>query len=479
MEVISDNAEIIMSSCQAENNQQQHLDLLQSKFKIIETILIIILSIILAKSLRKKKKNHRKERRIMDSSASLDDAATVSASVSSTMATSSTYSSTTMASLTMENIIYTILYSTASLAAIGGNGVVIYLIINFRRMRSVTDLFIFNLALGDLLMAILCIPFTFTSNLIFRGWPFGPIMCRVVSYAQAVSVFISAYTLVAISIDRYIAIIYPLRLRMTKRHSQYLVAFIWLVALLTPLPTALLSRLMLQSHVMQSNKYESASSIVSSSSPSSSILTTTGTTGATSNLASVTADHITKTKTNSILTKTATKPATNSSTKLKTNTKSQHHYHYHRLNNNNNDKNGNSNNDNDNEAFINRKMPEYGSILALPSSASMVNYSASLLMPASAVLVNDDDIIVATNMVNNIIDDNFDNNKKEKNDHNLSSILSALSTTTEASSVVGQLHRHRLHFSNQDQDQKHGKREKLRHLSKQKYVIESVLTKLL
>ena len=149
---------------------------------------------------------------------------------------------------TVQNIIYSILYSTVSLAAIGGNGIVIYLIVNFRRnRRSVTDLFILNLAIGDLLMAILCIPFTFTANLLFHAWPFGSLMCRLVSYAQAVFVFISAYTLVAISIDRYIAIIYPLRPRMTKRHSQYLVLFVWIVALLTPLPTALLSRLMLQS----------------------------------------------------------------------------------------------------------------------------------------------------------------------------------------------------------------------------------------
>ncbi|KAH9425992.1 Neuropeptide Y receptor, partial [Dermatophagoides pteronyssinus] len=150
------------------------------------------------------------------------------------------------------NIIYSILYSTVSLAAIGGNAIV------------------------DLLMAILCIPFTFTANLLFHAWPFGSLMCGLVSYAQAVFVFISAYTLVAIGIDRYIAIIYPLRPRMTKRHSQYLVLFVWIVALLTPLPTALLSRLMLQSsatsnidhnnnNIDQTNVSQSLSS--SSSSP--------------------------------------------------------------------------------------------------------------------------------------------------------------------------------------------------------------------
>ncbi len=149
-------------------------------------------------------------------------------------------------------ILMCLMYTTISLAAIGGNGVVIYIIFAYKRMRTVTNFFIMNLAIGDILMACLCIPFTFVSNLILQFWPFGSVMCLVVSYAQAVSVFISAYTLVAISIDRYIAIIYPLRPRMTKLHSKLIIIVIWVVALLTPLPTALLSKLVPQ----DSNKTE-------------------------------------------------------------------------------------------------------------------------------------------------------------------------------------------------------------------------------
>lgn len=156
---------------------------------------------------------------------------------------------------TFRNLIYIILYCTVSIAAIGGNTIVIYLVIKFRKMRSVTDMFILNLAFGDLLMAILCIPFTFTANLLFHAWPFGSLMCRLVSYSQAVCVFTSAYTLVAISIDRYIAIIYPLRPRMTKRHCKLLIFLVWSVALMTPLPTALLSRLVLQTEVVEQHNY--------------------------------------------------------------------------------------------------------------------------------------------------------------------------------------------------------------------------------
>lgn len=146
-------------------------------------------------------------------------------------------------SLSKKHIFYIILYSTISVAAVGGNSIVIYLIARYKRMRSVTNLFLLNCALGDLLMALLCIPFTSISNLLLDSWIFGLFMCHLITYAQAVSVFVSAYTLVAIAVDRYIAIIYPLRPRMTRRHGLQLIGLIWLVALLTPLPTALLSRL--------------------------------------------------------------------------------------------------------------------------------------------------------------------------------------------------------------------------------------------
>lgn len=57
-------------------------------------------------------------------------------------------------------------------------------------MRTATNYFIVNLAVGDILMALLCIPFTVLSNYIFQYWPFGYSLCVIVSYAQANSVFI-------------------------------------------------------------------------------------------------------------------------------------------------------------------------------------------------------------------------------------------------------------------------------------------------
>lgn len=135
------------------------------------------------------------------------------------------------------------MYSSICVIAITGNAIVCFIVIAYRRMQSVTNYFIVNLALSDILMASLCIPFTFVSNLILQHWPFGAFMCVLVSYSQAVSVFISAYTLIALSLDRYIAILYPLRPKMTRFQAKLIIACVWIVALITPLPTAIVSKL--------------------------------------------------------------------------------------------------------------------------------------------------------------------------------------------------------------------------------------------
>lgn len=109
------------------------------------------------------------------------------------------------------------LYISIFVIALLGNGVVCYIVYASPRMKTVTNYFIVNLAVGDILMSLFCVPFSFFSILLLQYWPFGSVLCHLVNYSQAISVLVSAYTLVAISIDRYIAILWPLRPRISKR----------------------------------------------------------------------------------------------------------------------------------------------------------------------------------------------------------------------------------------------------------------------
>ncbi|XP_034665186.1 RYamide receptor isoform X1 [Drosophila subobscura] len=142
-----------------------------------------------------------------------------------------------------------LLYIPIFIFALIGNGTVCYIVQSTPRMRTVTNYFIANLALGDILMSLFCVPSSFISLFILNYWPFGIVLCHFVNYSQAVSVLVSAYTLVAISIDRYIAIMWPLRPRITKRYAKFIIGGVWFIALATAFPIPVVSRLVMPSSV--------------------------------------------------------------------------------------------------------------------------------------------------------------------------------------------------------------------------------------
>ena len=137
---------------------------------------------------------------------------------------------------------FTILYTFVVIIAIGGNGIVCYLVYAYKRMRTIPNYFIVNLAISDIIMAIFCIPFTFVANIMLNKWPFGDLMCPIVSYLQIVSVFLSAFTLTAMSLDRYIVIVHPFRGRITTRNTMFVILVIWLLSLSVPIPTLFRAR---------------------------------------------------------------------------------------------------------------------------------------------------------------------------------------------------------------------------------------------
>ncbi|XP_014599240.1 PREDICTED: neuropeptide Y receptor isoform X1 [Polistes canadensis] len=135
------------------------------------------------------------------------------------------------------------LYFTIFIVALIGNGLVCYVVCSSPRMHTVTNYFIVNLAISDILISVFCIPTTFVSILILQYWSFGWTLCPIVNYSQAVSVLVSAYTLIAISIDRYIAIMWPFKPRMSKKQATFLILGVWLLALTVSFPIAVVSEL--------------------------------------------------------------------------------------------------------------------------------------------------------------------------------------------------------------------------------------------
>lgn len=137
--------------------------------------------------------------------------------------------------------LFIVSYELVSLLGIIGNAVVCYIVLGHARMRTVTNYFIVNLAVSDLSMAVVCVTFTLYATL-YGNWPFGNLMCKLVNYVQNVSVSVSIFTLVAIGLDRYVAIIYPLKPRMTGSLTLMIIMLTWTVSCLFALPSAVFPR---------------------------------------------------------------------------------------------------------------------------------------------------------------------------------------------------------------------------------------------
>lgn len=132
-------------------------------------------------------------------------------------------------------------YSLVVVVSIVGNGLVVLTVVTCRRMRSATNYFIANLAGADLLMGA-GVPFSLVANWLSPRWPFGQVLCPIITYLQMVAVFLSAFTLVGLSIDRFRAVVFPLRPRTTGRQAAITIGHVWLLSAAFPLPVAVLSR---------------------------------------------------------------------------------------------------------------------------------------------------------------------------------------------------------------------------------------------
>ncbi|XP_037116268.1 neuropeptide Y receptor Y2, like [Syngnathus acus] len=133
-------------------------------------------------------------------------------------------------------VVLIVAYTAIILLGLVGNSLVIYVIYRFKTLRTVTNFFIANLAVADLLVNVLCLPFTLVYTL--QGeWHFGAALCFLVPFAQGLAVHVSTLTLNVIALDRHRCIIHHLETRMRKVTCFWVIAVTWLLsaALASPL----------------------------------------------------------------------------------------------------------------------------------------------------------------------------------------------------------------------------------------------------
>uniref|UniRef100_A0A8D2BAX3 C-X-C chemokine receptor type 1 n=1 Tax=Sciurus vulgaris TaxID=55149 RepID=A0A8D2BAX3_SCIVU len=126
------------------------------------------------------------------------------------------------------------IYAVVFLLSLLGNSLVILVILYSRVNRSVTDVYLLNLAVADLLFA-LTLPIWAAAK--EKGWIFGTPLCKVISLLKEVNFYSGILLLACISLDRYLAIVHATRALTQKRHLvKFICLGIWGLSLILSLP---------------------------------------------------------------------------------------------------------------------------------------------------------------------------------------------------------------------------------------------------
>jgi hypothetical protein len=124
-----------------------------------------------------------------------------------------------------------VLYSIAFILGITGNIFVIAVVVQYKHMRTLTNVFLVNLTVGDLLVVLICIPITL-GEYVYGEYIFGTVICKLAPFLQGSAVAVSALSLLFIGINRYIAIHRPLKAKLifSKSKIYLMLISVWVLS---------------------------------------------------------------------------------------------------------------------------------------------------------------------------------------------------------------------------------------------------------
>nr|DBA27929.1 TPA: hypothetical protein GDO54_008368 [Pyxicephalus adspersus] len=123
------------------------------------------------------------------------------------------------------------------LIGISGNTLVLLTYGFSRKVKSMTDTYLINLAIADLLQ-LMTLPFWTISAI--NGWVFGNVMCKVVQGVFSINFFSGFLFLTCISVDRYVEIVLAVKAHTRRQKSIFqskVISFVvWMASSFLSLP---------------------------------------------------------------------------------------------------------------------------------------------------------------------------------------------------------------------------------------------------
>ncbi|XP_076322530.1 adipokinetic hormone/corazonin-related peptide receptor variant I-like isoform X2 [Tachypleus tridentatus] len=130
-------------------------------------------------------------------------------------------------------------YSLLLVVAAVGNVSVFVTLLRTRQRKSRIKLMVLHLAIADLIVTFIMIPLEIGWRITMK-WVAGDAACKIMQFLRAFGPYLSSMVLVCISLDRYFAILHPLKVNDAHRRSKIMLTFAWLISIMCSIPQCVL-----------------------------------------------------------------------------------------------------------------------------------------------------------------------------------------------------------------------------------------------
>ncbi|CAL1689337.1 unnamed protein product [Lasius platythorax] len=157
----------------------------------------------------------------------------------------------------------TIAYLLIFVAGVFGNVATCTVIVRNSSMQTATNYYLFSLAISDLTLLMLGLPNELSLFWQQYPWALGVGLCKIRAYVSEMSSYVSVLTIVAFSMERYLAICHPLRVYSMsglKRPTRFIFAA-WSIAMISAIPFAIYTKVNFVEYPPGSGNYSADSAI--------------------------------------------------------------------------------------------------------------------------------------------------------------------------------------------------------------------------
>lgn len=135
------------------------------------------------------------------------------------------------------NQVYSTSYSLITALGLAGNGFALVVLIRTHRQSSPFHVYMVNLAVSDLL-CVMTLPLRVLYYVNKGQWYYGDFVCRISSYTLYVNLYCSIYFMAAMSVTRFLAIVFPMQnlQLVTENRARLVCVCIWVFICLSSSP---------------------------------------------------------------------------------------------------------------------------------------------------------------------------------------------------------------------------------------------------